>query len=75
MSRCEICGHDLCDDLFSFVTMEPVCSICKQLHIGGLPTSPGLIAGARRRLGLKDGEYLKIDRAAEARRLLGREGP
>ncbi len=72
MNHCKICGSDLRDDLFSFVTMEPVCSLCKQLHIGGLPTTSGLIAGARRRLGLKDGEYLKMDRAAEARRLLGR---
>ena len=70
---CQICGKPLSGDLFSAVTGEPVCSICKHNHIGGLPTTPGLIAKARARLGLADGEMLKQDRAAEARRMLGRD--
>ncbi len=72
-SGCAICGTKLADDLFSAVTQEPVCSICKHNHIGGLPTTPERIAKARERLGLADGEMLQQDRAAEARRMLGRD--
>ncbi len=70
---CEICGKPSGDDLFSAVTEEAVCSICKIKFIGGLPTSPELIARARGRLGLGEGEYLKQDNGAEAARILGRE--
>ena len=69
---CAICDTKLSNDLFSAVTGEPVCSICKHNYIGGLPTTEGLIIKARARLDLKDGEYLEMDRAAEARRMLGR---
>ena len=52
---CKICGAKLKDDLFSFVTQEPVCSICKLNYIGGLPTSEERIKVVREKLGLKDG--------------------
>ena len=70
--KCQICGAVLKDDLFAAVTQEPVCCICKQKFIGGLPTTPGRITAARARLGLKEGEFLIQDNAAEARRILGR---
>ena len=47
MSGCKICNTPLGEDLFSAVTGEDVCSICKNNHIGGLPTTPALIAAAR----------------------------
>ena len=74
MSACRICGKDSKDDLFSYVTQEPVCSICKVKHIGGLPTTPERIAKARVALGLNEGEYLLQDNATEAARILGRRG-
>jgi hypothetical protein len=72
--NCKICGKPSEDDLFSYVTQEPVCSICKIKFIGGLPTTEIRINDARTALGLKDGEYLKQDNAAEAARILGRRG-
>ena len=72
MSACKICGKPSGADLFSAVTGEPVCSICKLKFIGGLPTSQALIDRARSLLCLKDGEYLKQDNGAEAARILGR---
>ena len=38
--KCGICGTPAKDDLFSAVTGEPVCSLCKINYIGGLPTTP-----------------------------------
>jgi recombinational DNA repair protein (RecF pathway) len=73
MSRCAICGTNLADDLFSTVSQEPVCCICKINHVGGLPTTAGRIQFVRKQLGLKDGEYLAQDNAAEAARILGRK--
>ena len=70
--KCEICGTPSEEDLFSAVTQEPVCSICKLNYIGGLPITKERIAQARKALGLKDGEYLQHDRGEEARRILGR---
>ena len=70
--RCELCGKPKMDDLFSAVTGESVCSICKLKFIGGLPTTQGRIEAARKRLGLAKGEYLAQDNAAEAARILGR---
>jgi len=70
--KCGICGKPSNDDLFSYVTGEKVCSICKMKFIGGLPTTEARITEARTRLGLKDGEYLVQDNAAEAARILGR---
>lgn len=70
--KCRICGKPNDDDLFSYVTGEPVCSICKIKFIGGLPTIPERIKMARESLGLKDGEYLVQDNGAEAARILGR---
>jgi len=72
--NCAICGTNLKEDLFSAVTQEPVCTICKMKFIGGLPTSPARIAQARERLGLADGIYLHQDNAVEAARILGRRG-
>lgn len=69
---CGICGARLGDDLFSAVTREPVCSICKVKYIGGLPTSSERVQAARDRLGLKAGEVLSQDNAEEAKRILGR---
>jgi recombinational DNA repair protein (RecF pathway) len=72
MSKCAICGTKLGDDLFSYVTGEKVCSICKVKFIGGLRTSQALINMAREKLGLKPDEYLKQDNQAEAAKILGR---
>ncbi len=69
---CAICGTDLSKDLFSYVTGEKCCSICKIKFIGGLPTSNERIKQSRERLGLQDGQYLKQDNGAEAARILGR---
>ena len=71
-SNCKICGTKLANDLFSAVTQEPVCCICKQKFIGGLPTTEAMIAAARIRLDLTPGEYLVQDNATEARAILGR---
>jgi len=73
MNQCGICGTPSKDDLFSAVTGEPVCSLCKINFIGGLPTTPERINKARAALGLADGEYLVQDRGAEAARILGRK--
>jgi len=73
MDRCEICGKPSDDDLFSAVTGEPVCSICKIKFIGGLPTSADRISQARKRLGLEPGKYLEQDAGEEARKILGRK--
>jgi len=70
--QCEICGKPREDDLFSAVTQERVCSICKLKYIGGLPTTSERIAKARETLGLKDGEFLQQDNGEEARKILGR---
>ena len=70
--QCKICGTKLADDLFAAVTQEPVCSICKVGHIGGLPTTAAQIEETRARLGLKPGEYFEQDNADLARRILGR---
>lgn len=72
MKRCAICGTDLGNDLFSTVTGEKCCSICKLKWIGGLPTTDERISAARYGLGLADGEFLKQDNGAEAGRILGR---
>lgn len=68
---CAICGTNLGDDLFSAVTGEKCCSICKVKFIGGMPTSDERITKARNGLGLADGQYLQQDRGAEAARILG----
>lgn len=73
MSCFAICGKPSGDDLFSAVTREPVCSICKILHVGGLPTTGERIKAVRERLGLKDGEFLLQDNGAEAARILGKK--
>lgn len=73
MSKCAICGIPSKDNLFSYVTQEPVCSLCKVNYIGGLRTTHELIEKARTELGLREGEYLTQDRGAEARRILGRK--
>ena len=67
--NCVICNTK---DLFSAVTMEKVCSVCKVKYIGGLPTTDDRIAKARKALGLQDGEFLQHDHAQEARNILGR---
>ena len=72
MEKCEICGVPKKDDLFSCVTNEPVCAICKLKYIGGLPTNKKRIDTARERLGLVDGEYLKQNNPEEARKILRR---
>uniref|UniRef100_A0A6M3K3P9 Uncharacterized protein n=1 Tax=viral metagenome TaxID=1070528 RepID=A0A6M3K3P9_9ZZZZ len=70
--KCGICGNILKDDLFSFVTGEKVCTICKIKYIGGLPTTTERINTARGGLGLQEGEYLVQDNPKEAARILGR---
>ncbi len=73
MEKCEICGKPKKDDLFSAVTGERVCSICKLNFIGGLPTTTDRINKARNNLNLCDGEYLNQDNPKEAARILGRQ--
>lgn len=68
--NCQICNA--APDLFSFVTGDAACAICKVRFIGGLPTTPERIAEVRQTLGLAPGAYLEQDRAAEARQILGR---
>ena len=72
MRKCEICGTPRKDDLFSAVTGEKVCSICKVKFIGGLPTTTERINAARKRLNLSDGDYLVQNNPEEAARILGR---
>lgn len=72
MSVCAICGTPSGNDLFSAVTQEPVCSICKVRFIGGLPTTRERIAAARDKLLLKPGEFLKQDSGEESRKILGK---
>ncbi len=72
MDKCEICGAPLKEDLFSFVTGEKVCSVCKVKYVGGLPTTRERIDAAREKLGLNAGEYLEQNNLEEARRILGR---
>lgn len=72
MDKCQICGKPQKDDLFSFVTAEPVCSICQVNHIGGLKADQGRIETARGKLGLKNGEFLNQNNPEEARKILGR---
>lgn len=69
---CKICDEPTENDLFSAVTGEDVCSLCKLQCIGGLPTTQQRIDDARQRLGLTDGQFLIRDRLADARRILGR---
>lgn len=69
---CKICDEPTENDLFSAVTGEDVCSLCKIQFIGGLPTTQGRIDAARIRLGLTDGQFLAMNRLADARRILGR---
>jgi len=72
MAKCEICGIPQKDDLYSAVTGERVCSICKLKFIGGLPTTTERIEEARKRLGLSNGECLAQDNPKEAAKILGR---
>ena len=74
MKGCKICNTPLKEDLFSYVTQESVCTICKLKYIGGLPTTMERINQARERLGLNAGEFLKQDNPKEAARILGRKG-
>ena len=67
---CQICGTD---DLYVACSGEGVCSVCKMKFIGGLSATPKKIAEVRSRLGLKDGELLKLDVGLEAQRILGRK--
>lgn len=69
---CKICGKPQDQDLFSAVTGEEVCSICKIKFIGGLPSTAERIQTARECLGLEEGEFLKQDAGEEAARILGR---
>ena len=70
--RCKICGTRSDADLFSAVTGEDVCSLCKLSYIGGLPTTPDRIQGARELLMLKEGEFLQVNRGERVRGMLGR---
>lgn len=67
--NCQICGNK---DLFSAVTGESVCAICKIKFIGGLDATKEYIKKIRAALNLKDGEYLKQNCGEEAARILGR---
>ncbi len=67
--NCQICGNK---DLFSAVTFEGVCAVCKMKFIGGLTATTTRIKEIRQALGLKDGEYLKQNIGEEAARILGR---
>ncbi len=67
---CKICGQK---DLFSEVTDEHVCSICKLKYIGGLTATPQRIQKIREVFNLKEGEYLKQNNIEEARKILRRK--
>ena len=69
--NCQICNKPNANDLFSAVTGEPVCSICKLRLVGGLPSTPERIKSVRDHLGLKDGEYLQYDHGKVASEILG----
>ena len=68
-SKCKICGAD---DLFTACTSEGVCAICTMKFIGGGPPTADVIKAVRTKLGLADGEFLKLDHGAEAAHILGR---
>ena len=68
-SKCKVCGAE---DLFSAVTGEGVCSICRMRFFGGGKATPERIGQVRDRLGLSEGEFFKQDHGAEAARILGR---
>jgi len=72
MSKCKICGEPQKDDLFSAVTGSNVCSLCQVQFFGGLNATDENINRMRSHLKLADGEYLKQDRQAVARDILGR---
>lgn len=67
MSNCHICNST---DLYTSVTNEGVCSVCKIKYIGGLPSSQERINAARQRLGLQEGEFLTQNHAEEAAKIL-----
>jgi len=67
--NCEICGNE---DLYSSVSGERVCSICKIKFVGGLTARREDISNVRDKLGLKQGEFFKQDCGAEAKKILGR---
>ena len=69
-NRCQICGTSLDKDLFSAVTGELVCTICKIKFIGGLPTTPARVQQVRDKLGLTQGEYLQQDNVQEAAQIV-----
>lgn len=71
--RCKICGTEQKNDLFSFVTSSPCCTVCTINFFGGYKQTAERIADVRSQLGLTDGEYLKQDNFAEAKRILGRD--
>ena len=73
MKVCEICGKPQEDDLFSFVTQGPLCSVCTVKYGGRFGPTKESVKAVREELGLKNGEYLKQDNAEEARRILGRD--
>ena len=72
MERCEICGEPRENDLFSAVTQERVCSICKLKYIGGFSTTPERIDKVRESFGLIDGQYLEQNNPDKASKILGR---
>jgi hypothetical protein len=69
---CAVCGADLSTDLFASVAQKPICAICTVKYVGGV-FSDARIATVRAALGLREGEYLKQDNAAEAARILRRK--
>lgn len=66
---CELCGEK---DIYTEVTGKPSCSICTVKYVGHLPGERQRIAKIREQLGLNAGEFLKQDRAVEAKKILGR---
>ncbi len=70
--KCAICGKPQKDDLFSYVTQQPACSICVIKCGLSSPISQASIKAARDKLGLQEDEYLKQDHGEEARAILNR---
>ncbi|KKM85205.1 hypothetical protein LCGC14_1291390 [marine sediment metagenome] len=68
---CKICGNN--DLLTACFSTHPVCSVCTMKFFGGGEPKRGDIIDVRKRLGLSDGEFLKLDYGAEAARILGRK--
>ena len=68
---CKICGDN--DLLTACFNTHRACGVCTMKFFGGGQPKRGDIIDVRKRLGLLDGEFLDLDRGAEAARILRRK--